>query len=78
MLKPAFAFDGRLILDHRRLHDIGFQVEVVGKVVSKGYNLPVTPTLPESIAFVEPKVSKVIGSDVARSPPIAPGQWPCS
>lgn len=73
MLKPAFAFDGRLILDHRRLHDIGFQVEVVGKVVSKGYSLPVTPTLPESIAFGEPKVL-AIGSNVARAPPIAPGQ----
>ena len=28
MVKPAFAFDGRLILDHARLHDIGFHVEV--------------------------------------------------
>lgn len=46
MLKPAFAFDGRLILDHQHLHQIGFQVEVVGKVVSTSYNLPLTPTLP--------------------------------
>ena len=35
MLKPAFAFDGRLILDHKRLTDIGFQVEAIGKVVNK-------------------------------------------
>lgn len=33
MLKPAFVFDGRLILDKDRLMEIGFQVEVIGKVV---------------------------------------------
>ena len=33
MLKPAFIFDGRLILDHAKLKKIGFQVEVIGKVV---------------------------------------------
>ncbi|XP_065842301.1 UDP-glucose 6-dehydrogenase-like [Oscarella lobularis] len=33
MLKPAFAFDGRVLLDHDRLHDIGFQVETIGKTV---------------------------------------------
>lgn len=52
MLKPAFAFDGRLVLDHKRLHDIGFQVEVVGKVISKGYPLPLTPTLAPSSTFL--------------------------
>lgn len=45
MLKPAFAFDGRMILDHCHLHDIGFQVETIGKVVSSGYMLPLTPPL---------------------------------
>ncbi|XP_031570978.1 UDP-glucose 6-dehydrogenase-like, partial [Actinia tenebrosa] len=40
MLKPAFAFDGRMILNHHHLHDIGFQVETIGKVVSSGYSLP--------------------------------------
>lgn len=35
MQKPAFVFDGRLILDHARLLEIGFQVEVIGKVVDK-------------------------------------------
>ena len=45
MLKPAFAFDGRMILDHCHLHEIGFQVETIGKVVSSGYMLPLTPPL---------------------------------
>ncbi len=31
MLKPASIFDGRLILDHENLHDIGFKVEAIGK-----------------------------------------------
>ena len=35
MEKPAFVFDGRLILDHQKLMKIGFQVEVIGKVVKK-------------------------------------------
>ncbi len=46
MLKPAFAFDGRLILDHKHLNDIGFQVEAIGKVANNGYGLPLTPPLP--------------------------------
>lgn len=33
MLKPAFLFDGRMILDHKRLKDMGFQVEAIGKRV---------------------------------------------
>lgn len=48
MLKPAFAFDGRMILDHHQLHEIGFQVEAIGKVVSSGYLMPLTPPLPPS------------------------------
>ncbi len=31
MIKPAFIFDGRNILDHRRCHEIGFNVYPVGK-----------------------------------------------
>ena len=31
MAKPCFIFDGRLILNHQQLSDIGFHVEVVGK-----------------------------------------------
>ncbi|KAJ3048493.1 UDP-glucose 6-dehydrogenase 1 [Rhizophlyctis rosea] len=33
MNKPAFIFDGRLILDSKKLRDIGFQVEVIGKTL---------------------------------------------
>ncbi|MDH3972759.1 MAG: UDP-glucose 6-dehydrogenase [Deltaproteobacteria bacterium] len=29
--KPAFIFDGRNILDHRRMHDLGFNVYAIGK-----------------------------------------------
>ncbi|XP_061089863.1 UDP-glucose 6-dehydrogenase-like [Conger conger] len=37
MLKPAFIFDGRRILDdlHDQLQHIGFQVETIGKRVSQ-------------------------------------------
>ncbi|MCP5103306.1 MAG: UDP-glucose 6-dehydrogenase [bacterium] len=31
MKKPAFIFDGRNILDHKRLHEIGFHVYPIGK-----------------------------------------------
>jgi UDPglucose 6-dehydrogenase len=31
MNKPAYLFDGRLIIDERALKDIGFKVEVIGK-----------------------------------------------
>jgi UDPglucose 6-dehydrogenase len=31
MVKPAFIFDGRNILDHQALHDIGFNVYAIGK-----------------------------------------------
>ena len=31
MVKPAFIFDGRNILDHRRLHKLGFNVYAIGK-----------------------------------------------
>ena len=33
MMKPAYIFDGRLILDYEELVKIGFHVEVIGKVV---------------------------------------------
>jgi UDPglucose 6-dehydrogenase len=33
MNKPAFIFDGRLILDNKKLKEIGFQVKVIGKTV---------------------------------------------
>jgi UDPglucose 6-dehydrogenase len=31
MHKPAFLFDGRLILDAAKLRNIGFKVSVIGK-----------------------------------------------
>ena len=31
MVKPAFVFDGRNLLDHKRLHKIGFNVYPIGK-----------------------------------------------
>ncbi|MDX9696093.1 MAG: UDP-glucose 6-dehydrogenase [Bacteroidales bacterium] len=31
MMKPAFVFDGRNILDHQKLMDIGFNVKAIGK-----------------------------------------------
>ena len=31
MMKPAFLFDGRNILDHGKLRQIGFEVEGIGK-----------------------------------------------
>ena len=31
MVKPAFIFDGRNILDHKRLYEIGFNVHAIGK-----------------------------------------------
>jgi UDPglucose 6-dehydrogenase len=35
MLKPAYIFDGRLILDHEKLISIGFRVEAIGKRLNK-------------------------------------------
>jgi UDPglucose 6-dehydrogenase len=31
MIQPAFIFDGRNILDHKKLHKIGFNVYAIGK-----------------------------------------------
>ena len=35
MLKPAFVFDGRNILDHAALRKIGFEVHAIGKKMNK-------------------------------------------
>ena len=35
MLKPAFLFDGRMILDHQALLAMGYQVETIGKKVKR-------------------------------------------
>jgi UDPglucose 6-dehydrogenase len=34
MNKPAFCFDGRLMLPHAQLKKIGFNVEVIGKTMN--------------------------------------------
>jgi len=38
MYKPAFVFDGRLLLDHTMLQSIGFQVHTVGKKIQNTLN----------------------------------------
>jgi UDPglucose 6-dehydrogenase len=35
MEKPAFIFDGRLILNHEELISIGFNVDAIGKRLSQ-------------------------------------------
>ncbi|XP_076150818.1 UDP-glucose 6-dehydrogenase [Alosa pseudoharengus] len=44
MLKPAFLFDGRRVLDHLhpRLQNLGFQIETIGKKVTPS-RIPFTP-----------------------------------
>jgi len=37
MVQPAFIFDGRNILDHERLHEIGFNVFAIGKAPLKHF-----------------------------------------
>jgi UDPglucose 6-dehydrogenase len=37
MEKPAFVFDGRNILNHRKLHDLGFNVFAIGKTPLKHF-----------------------------------------
>lgn len=36
MMKPAYIFDGRKILDHEKLQQIGFNVETIGKKLNRG------------------------------------------
>lgn len=35
MVKPAYIFDGRKILDHQRLQEIGFHVQTIGKRLNR-------------------------------------------
>lgn len=37
MSKPAFVFDGRNILDHHKLRQIGFIVYAVGKPIDRRF-----------------------------------------
>ena len=38
MLKPAYLFDGRMILDHDKLIEIGFCVETIGRQIRNKSN----------------------------------------
>uniref|UniRef100_UPI00358E62B9 UDP-glucose 6-dehydrogenase n=1 Tax=Myxine glutinosa TaxID=7769 RepID=UPI00358E62B9 len=60
MLKPAFIFDGRRILDslHDKLQNIGFQVETIGKRVVKN-GIPYTPTSSSKADPLAPPAKKV-------------------
>ena len=35
MMKPAYIFDGRKILDHEKLQQIGFHVQTIGKKMNR-------------------------------------------
>uniref|UniRef100_UPI00398EDF7E UDP-glucose 6-dehydrogenase isoform X3 n=1 Tax=Pristiophorus japonicus TaxID=55135 RepID=UPI00398EDF7E len=61
MLKPAFIFDGRRVLDdlHPKLQKLGFQVETIGKKIT-GQRLPFTPTAEvPKFRLQEPPLKKV-------------------
>lgn len=61
MLKPAFIFDGRRVLDHLHSHlqSIGFQIETIGKKVTP-VRIPFTPPAGVSRASLnEPPAKKV-------------------
>lgn len=56
MRKPAFIFDGRLILDIKKLTDIGFHVESIGKsFYTNQLSLfsPVSPTTLKNSLFFD-------------------------
>ncbi|XP_064820644.1 UDP-glucose 6-dehydrogenase-like [Oncorhynchus masou masou] len=61
MLKPAFLFDGRRLLDqlHPRLQNIGFQIETIGKKLTTS-RIPYTPTagVPRTSITPEPPTKK--------------------
>ncbi|KAI3353212.1 hypothetical protein L3Q82_019769 [Scortum barcoo] len=60
MLKPAFIFDGRRVLDHLHPHlqNIGFQIETIGKKVT-ATRIPYTPAaVGPRIAATEPPTKK--------------------
>lgn len=35
MMKPAYIFDGRKILKHKDLQDLGFHVQTIGKKLNR-------------------------------------------
>lgn len=61
MLKPAFIFDGRRVLDelHPKLQKLGFQVETIGKKITV-QRIPFTPTAEvPKFSLQEPPLKKV-------------------
>jgi UDPglucose 6-dehydrogenase len=50
MMKPAFIFDGRSILDHQMLEDIGFEVHAIGKGRAPDGRLRALSKAPQEIA----------------------------
>ncbi|XP_061105109.1 UDP-glucose 6-dehydrogenase-like [Conger conger] len=60
MLKPAFIFDGRRILDslHEQLQHIGFQVETIGKRVKQRLSFSVNKEMPTPDHQPAPKRTK--------------------
>lgn len=36
MMKPAYIFDGRKLLNHEALQQIGFHVQTIGKKLNRG------------------------------------------
>lgn len=49
MVKPAYIFDGRKILDHQRLQEIGFHVQTIGKRLNRVGLLRSWGTIPNSL-----------------------------
>ncbi|KAL1791278.1 UDP-glucose 6-dehydrogenase [Sigmodon hispidus] len=60
MLKPAFIFDGRRVLDglHNELQSIGFQIETIGKKVSSK-RIPYTPREIPKFSLQDPPYKKL-------------------
>uniref|UniRef100_A0A8C2GZR3 UDP-glucose 6-dehydrogenase n=1 Tax=Cyprinus carpio TaxID=7962 RepID=A0A8C2GZR3_CYPCA len=58
MLKPAFIFDGRRVLDHLhpQLQNLGFQIETIGKKVTT--RIPFTPSGGGGPRLNEPPIKK--------------------
>ncbi|KAL2098226.1 hypothetical protein ACEWY4_007433 [Coilia grayii] len=60
MLKPAFIFDGRRVLDHLhpQLQNLGFQIETIGKKVTPA-RIPFTPPAGMArISLIDPPAKK--------------------
>merc|ERR1712115_410542 len=50
MMKPAFLFDGRSILNHSMLEDVGFEVHAIGKGRGPDGKLRVFEKTPHEVA----------------------------